>query len=164
MARHVFYSLHYAGDRSRVAGILRSQALDANVEASVEEWAKLQRSGNFAIKHWLEAQLKGRSCTIVLIGANTAMRPWVQYEIKRSRELKLALIGIHVHRLHDANGQESTKGENPFQHPETGLGSSASAVPVYDPPEQDSPLVYRHIVDNMARWADEAVAQRRPWQ
>lgn len=164
MARHVFYSLDYDADRSRAAGILRSHALEANLEASPEEWAQLKRSGNFAIKHRLEAQLKGRSCTVVLIGTNTAMRPWVQYEIKRSRELKVAMIGIHVHRLRDANGKESTKGESPFHHPETGLGSGASAIPVYDPDEKDSQLVYRHIADNMARWADEAVAQRRSWQ
>jgi hypothetical protein len=30
---------------------------------------------------------------------------------------------------------------------------------VYDPPETDSQLVYHYIVDNLADWADEAVAR-----
>ena len=164
MARHVFYALHYEQDRARAAGILASGALSANLEATPNEWAKLQRSGDFAIQRWIETQLKGRSCTIVLIGAHTAGRPWVTYEIKRSRQLKAAMIGVHIHRLADANGNQSTKGENPFEHPEAGLGSGARAVPVYDPPEGDSASVYRYIADNIGRWADEAVAERRHWQ
>jgi hypothetical protein len=164
MARHVFYALHYDADRTRVAGILESRALEGHLEATRVEWAKLQRSGDFAIQRWIENQLKGRSCTIVLIGTQTAMRPWIHYEIKRSRQLKLALFGIHVHHLTDAQGRQSEKGENPFEHPETGLGSGAAAIPVYDPPETESTLVYRHIADNMARWADDAVGQRRHWQ
>jgi hypothetical protein len=164
MARHVFYALHYDEDRTRVEGILASGALSGNTEASRAEWAKLHRAGDFAIQRWIETQLKGRSCTIVLIGAHSAMRPWVQYEIKRSRQLKLAMLGIHVHHLADAQGKQSQKGENPFEHPEADLGSGAAAIPVYDPPGTDSQLVYRYIADNIARWADDAVSERRHWQ
>src|SRR3954471_6078102 len=102
MSRHVFYSLHYDEDRSRVAAILSSKALEGQVEAEPAQWAKLKRSGDFAIKRWLDQHLKGRSCTVVLIGRETANRPWVQYEIKRSWELKLGLIGVYVHHLKDA--------------------------------------------------------------
>jgi len=158
MARHVFYSLHYALDRGRVASILSNTSLVANVEAKPEEWAKLVRSGDFAIKRWLEQQLKGRSCTVVLIGAETATRPLVHYEIQRSRALGLGLFGIHVHNLKDVKGQQSAKGANPFEHPASGLGSFASEVPVFDPPETESTLAYRYIADQLARWADEAVA------
>ena len=164
MARHIFYALDYAADRNRVSPVLRSHAIDANAEATEPEWAKLKRSGDFAIQRWIEQQLKGRSCTIVLIGAHTGERPWVQYEIKRSRQLKLALLGIHVHNLLDAQGQPSSEGENPFEHPECGLGSSGALVPVYDPPEIESQRVFRHITDNLAQWADEAVNARRHWQ
>jgi hypothetical protein len=164
MARHVFYAFDYAADRGRVNAVLQSNALEANAEATDAEWAKLKRSGNFAIQGWIEEQLKGRSCTIVLIGAHTAMRSWVQYEIKRSRQLKLALLGIHVHVLLDEQGKPSLKGENPFEHPECGLGSAGALVPVYDPPETESPRVFRHITENLARWADEAVTARRHWQ
>jgi hypothetical protein len=157
MTRHVFYSLHYDADRSRVAPILNSTVLIANTEAKLAEWDKIKRSGEFAIKRWLEQQLKGRSCTVVLIGAATASRPWVHYEIEHSHALGLGLFGIYVHALKDAKGRQSAKGANPFEAPESGLGSLATRVPVFDPPESDSKLAYRHIADNMARWAEEAV-------
>lgn len=160
MARHAFYALHYAEDRTRAAGILASRALIANTEASQAEWAKLQRSGDFAIQRWVENQLKGRSCLVVLIGTHTSSRPWVQYEIKRAKQLKLALLGVRIHRLHDAHGQASEPGENPFAHPNAGLAEDAQSVPVYDPPDADNATVYRYIVDNIAQWADDAVDQQ----
>lgn len=161
MARHVFYSLHYAADRSRVAPILSNKTLIANPEAKPEDWAKLVRSGDFAVKRWLEQQLKGRSCTVVLIGAETASRPWVQHEIKRSHELGLGLFGVHIHALRDSKGQPGAKGDNPFEHPASGLGSYAAQVAVFDPPETDSKLAYRYIADNLARWAEDAVANAK---
>jgi MTH538 TIR-like domain (DUF1863) len=158
-ARHVFYSLHYDADRSRVAGILGASALQGNLEAKLPEWDKIKRSGDFAIKRWVENALKGRSCCVVLIGAQTASRPWVRYEIRRAHELKLAMFGIHVHHLADAKGLQSAKGDNPFEHPDSGLGGGAASVLVFDPPETESKLAYRHIVDNLADWAELAVAQ-----
>ena len=158
MARHVFYSLHYDGDRSRVANILASKVLVGQVELKLAEWDKLKRSGEFAVKRWLETSLKGRSCTVVLIGANTASRPWIHYEIKRSAELGLGLFGVHVHQLKDGKGNVTSKGDNPFLHPATGLGPAAASVAVYDPPETESQSVYHHITSNLAAWADEAVA------
>lgn len=158
MARHVFYSLHYDSDRSRVGGILASKVLSGNVELKLAEWDKLKRSGEFAVKRWVESSLKGRSCTVVLIGAHTASRPWIHYEIKRSAELGLGLLGVHVHQLKDAQGKLTSKGDNPFLHPATGLGPAGANVAVYDPPETESQRVYHHIVDHLAAWADDAVA------
>jgi len=163
MARHVFYAFHYEADRSRLSDLLQSHALEPNLESSHAEWAKLRRGGEFATRRWIEAQLKGRSCTIVLIGKHTATRPLVHYAVQRSRQLKLGLLGIHIHGLKDDKGQQSERGENVFEHPECGLGSLSSKIPVYDPPETDSQLVYRYIVDHMAEWADEAAALMRTW-
>jgi hypothetical protein len=160
MARHVFYSLHYDADRSRVDGILHSKVLTANVELKLPEWDKVKRSGALAIRRWVENSLKGRSCTIVLIGEQTASRPWVHYEIKRSLELGLGVFGVHVHHLLDKKGQPSKKGANPFEHPDAGLGASAAEIAVYEPPEPDSKLAYHYMVDSLAAWADEAVATR----
>jgi antiphage defense system Thoeris ThsB-like protein len=159
-ARHAFYSLHYDADRSRVAGILGSSVLQGNLEAKLPEWDKIKRSGDFAIKRWVENGLKGRSCCVVLIGAETASRPWVRYEIRRAHELDIALFGVHVHHLNDAKGKQSAKGDNPFEHPDSGLGEAGASVLVFDPPETESKLAYRHIVDNLAQWAEQAVAQK----
>jgi hypothetical protein len=162
MARDVFYALHYALDRGRIAGLLESHALEANLEPSHADWAKIRRGGEFATRRWIEEQLKGRSCTVVLIGTHTASRPLVHYAVQRSRQLKLGLLGIHIHGLHD-NHLPSEKGENVFEHPECDLGSIGGKIPVYDPPGTDSQMIYRYIVDNMAQWADEAAGLTRTW-
>lgn len=153
MSRHVFYSLHYEKDRSRAELVRKLSELVPNLEAKPAEWATLQRTGDFAIKRWVEQQLRGRSCTIVLIGAETASRKWVRYEIERSWQLGLGLVGVHIHNLKDERGQQAAKGEDPF----AALGQTALC---YDPPEQDSKLAYRYIADNLTRWVEQAVAAR----
>ncbi|MDB4972132.1 MAG: hypothetical protein JWN48_473 [Myxococcaceae bacterium] len=158
MARHVFYSLHYQADRSRAELVRNLSALSPNLEAKPAEWATLQRKGEFAIKHWFEQQLRGRSCTIVLIGAETVTRPLVLYEIKRSWELKLGLLGVHIHNLKDAQGAVSRKGASPFEA--AGLGAQASLIQTFDPPESDTKLAYRYIADHLAAWVEHAVAER----
>ena len=40
---------------------------------------------------------------MVLIGAETANRPWVKYEIEQSIARKNGLLGIYIHRLKDLN-------------------------------------------------------------
>ena len=52
--------------------------------------------------------------TAVLIGANTASRRWVKYEIAESIRLGKGLFGVHVYRIKDQNGDESSQGDNPL--------------------------------------------------
>lgn len=160
MSRHVFYSLHYDADRTRAELIRKLAIAQPNLEAKPAEWATIKRGGDFAVKRWLEQQLRGRSCTIVLIGAETASRPWVRYEIKRSWELRLGLLGVHIHALKDAKDQQSRKGDDPFAQPDSGLGAQAGLVRSYDPPEADSKLSYRYIADHLEAWVEQAVATR----
>jgi hypothetical protein len=160
MSRHVFYSLHYDADRSRAELIRNIPGLVPNLEAKPGEWATIKRTGDFAFKLWFEQQVRGRSCTIVLIGAQTATRPGIQHEIKRSWDLRLGLVGVHIHALKDAKAMQTSKGDNPFEQPAAGLGEHASLVRVYESPEADSKLVYRFIADNLARWVEHAVATR----
>lgn len=158
MARHVYYSLHYAADRARAELVRNISLLTPNQEATPAAWATLQRTGEFAIKRWFEQQLRGRSCTVVLIGAETAHRPLVLYELRRSWELKLGVLGIYIHGLKDAQGKVAEKGANPFEQP--GLEALASIAQTYDPPGDDSKLVYRHIADHIVDWVELAVAER----
>jgi hypothetical protein len=158
--RHVFYSLHYEADRGRAELVRSVPGLSPNLEAKAAEWATIKRSGDFAFKRWFEQQMRGRSCTVVLIGAETATRPAIRHEIKRSWELKMGLLGIHIHALRDAKGLQGQKGDNPFVQPESGLDEQASRSQVYDPPETDSKLAYRFIADNLAKWVEKAVAAR----
>jgi MTH538 TIR-like domain (DUF1863) len=158
--RHVFYSLHYEADRGRAELVRNVPGLAPNLEAKAMEWATIKRTGDFAFKRWFEQQVRGRSCTIVLIGAETAGRPAILHEIKRSWELKLGLLGVHIHALRDLKGRQGVKGENPFLQAASGLLEHAHEIQVYDPPESDSKLAYRFIADNLAKWVEQAVAAR----
>ena len=83
MARSVFYSFHYQNDISRVM-IVRNRWVTYGgqiVSGIIDhaEFEKLKRTGERAIKNWINGQLHGTSATIVLIGAETLNRPYVQY-------------------------------------------------------------------------------------
>jgi len=43
--------------------------------------------------------LKDTTVTVVLIGKETASRPWVKYEIEQSIARKNGLLGIYIHHL-----------------------------------------------------------------
>lgn len=159
MTRHVFYSLHYDGDRARAELVRNIPGLVPNLEAQPAAWDVIRRGGDFAVKRWFEQQVKGRSCLIVLIGEKTATRPLVHYEIARWSQLKLGMLGVHIHQLKDAKGKPGVKGTNPFEHEATGLGTVAAEVPTYEAPEADSKLAYRYIADNLTKWVESAVAK-----
>ena len=155
MSRHVFYSLHYEADRSRSELVRKIPGQTPNLEARPSEWDAIKRSGEFAFKRWFEQQVRGRSCTVVLIGSETRHRRGVLYEIERSWALGLGLLGVYVHNFRDGQGRQSVKGESPF------ASQLAPFVQLYDPPESDSKLAYRYIADNLLKWIESAVAARR---
>ena len=74
----------------------------------------------------------------------------------------MALLGVHVHKLLDWQGNQSTKGENPFEYIRFRDGRSlAEVVPIYDPPHWDSKDVYRYISDNLSNWIEIAHGIRK---
>ena len=77
MPRKVFYSFHYQGDSWRASKIRNIGVVEGNQPASANEWEEVKRGGETAIKRWIGDQLQGRTCTIVLVGAETANRPWI---------------------------------------------------------------------------------------
>lgn len=160
MPRHVFYSFHYANDCHRASQVRNIGAVEGNREARPNEWEAIKRAGDTAIIRWIEGQLDGRSCTVVLIGAETASRKWVLYEIERSWELKKGVLGIYIHNLKNLRGEQSAKGANPFLK----VGDLAYVVPVHDPLGCDSKSVYATIANNISRWIDEAIAIRKSYR
>lgn len=117
MARKVFFSFHYSRDAWRV-----SQVRNCNVVASYAknpffdkaQWQTLKNSGPRAIQNWIDNQLKGTSVTVVLIGKETATRPWVKYEIEKSIAEGKGIIGIHISKIKDRNGDTDEPGRNPL--------------------------------------------------
>ena len=111
MARSVFYSFHYQNDISRIM-IVRNRWVTFGTQSASgiidhADFEKIQRQGNRAVEKWIDQQLSGTSATIVLIGAETLKRPYVQYEICQSIERGNAIIGVYIHRIKDLDGLTS---------------------------------------------------------
>jgi hypothetical protein len=162
MTRRVFYSFHYVPDNWRASQVRNIGVVEGNTPASDNDWETVTKSGDKAIQNWIDGQLNGRTCSIILIGQNTAGRKWINYEIKKSWEDGKGLLGIYVHRLKDRNGLQSSQGGNPFD--QFTLNDSekkmSSIVKAYNPPYMDSKDVYGHISDNLEGWIEAAVKSR----
>ena len=74
MKRRVFFSFHYELDSSRAALVRNIGVLDGNRPATDNGWEAVKRGGDEAIRRWISEQMKERSCTIVLVGTETAGR------------------------------------------------------------------------------------------
>ena len=160
MARRAFYSFHYVPDCWRAATVRSIGSVEGNKPASDNDWESVKKGGDKAIQNWIDVQLGGKSCAVVLIGTNTAGRKWIDYEIEKAWNGKKGLLGIHIHNLKDSAGNQSIKGANPFQRFNLNGMPLSSIVKVYNPPYWDSKGVYKYIADNLADWFDEAVAIR----
>src|SRR5208283_1956435 len=108
MARRVFFSFHFENDYSRAVQVRQIGSLEGNLELPADDWEAMKRKG--AVARWIDGQFLGRSCAIVLVGARTAGRKWIDYEIKRAWQLEKGLVGIRIHRLPDSNGRPSAAG------------------------------------------------------
>ncbi|MDR2251725.1 MAG: TIR domain-containing protein, partial [Endomicrobium sp.] len=82
--RRVFYSFHYEKDVMRASQIRNIGVIEGNTPVSDNDWETVKRGGDIAIKRWIDDNMSGCSCLVVLIGENTAERKWVRYEIERA--------------------------------------------------------------------------------
>lgn len=134
--------------------------VEGNEPVSDNDWEQVKKKGDKAIEDWIDNQLKGRSCTIVLIGAETANRKWIKYEIKKSWELGKGVVGIKIHNLKDQKGNQSDEGKNPFEQFTIDGVNMSKIVKTYNPPYKTSTNVYDHIKNNIADWVEEAIKIR----
>ena len=153
MPRRVFFSFHYEADAGR-AGVVRNHGVtkdgfgDAGYIDAVA-WETIRAQGDQAIKNWINQQLQGTTVTVVLIGAETASRPWVQYEIQQSWDRGNRLMGVRIHNIKDfRTGQISYPGPDPFQV------IRFTGVPVYD-------WISGNGYENFARWVEHAANMTR---
>lgn len=163
MKRKAFYSFHYKPDNWRVAKVRNIGVIEGNSTISDNDWETVVKAGNKAIEDWIDGQLKGKSCTIVLIGEKTAGRKWINYEIEKSWNLGKGVLGIHIHNIKDRDDKQSNKGGNPFNNFTINNGKTklSDVVKVYDPPFTTSAYVYSHISKNIESWVDEAIKIRK---
>jgi len=115
MARETFFSFHYVPDCWRASQVRNIGVVEGNQPCSDNDWEEVKKGGDAAIQAWIDGQLSGRSCEPVLIGANTAGRKWIKYEIEKAWNDGKGVVGIYIHNLLDANGNKATKGRKPVR-------------------------------------------------
>ena len=160
MARRAFYSFHYKPDNWRASQVRNMGAVEGNRPVSDNDWESITGGGDAKIQEWIDSQMNGKSVVIILIGAKTAGRKWIKYEIKKGWDDGKGVLGIYVHKLKDKDGDQSSKGRNPFDDFKVDGKKLSSIVKVYDPPYSTSSYVYNHIKDNLTDWVEKAIKIR----
>ena len=162
MARSVFYSFHYKPDVFRVSQVREIGSIEGNKPARDNDWETITRGGDRAIERWITGQMKGRSCTVVLVGRDTADRKWIKREIIKSWDEVMGIVGIHIHGLKNSQGTISAKGKHPFQF--IGSGSTgkklSTIVKCYQPAGSTSRERYAWIAKHLANAVEEAIGIR----
>jgi hypothetical protein len=163
MARKCFFSFHYKPDNARASQVRNIGAIEGNQPASDNDWESVTKGGDDAIKKWIASQMSGRACTVVLVGAETANRKWINHEIVKSWDDGLGVVGIRIHGLKNLQGQTSTAGANPFDF--IGFGSTgkklSSIVKCYDPGGSTSKDRYDWISTHLSNAIEEAIKIRK---
>ena len=134
--------------------------IEGNSPASDNDWESIAAGGDEKIAKWIDDQLYGKSVAIVLIGASTAGRKWINYEITKAWNDTKGVLGVYIHNLKNREGDQSSKGANPFEWISVDSKTMSSVVKAYDPPYLTSTYVYDHIKENLADWIEEAIEIR----
>lgn len=161
MARKTFFSFHYKRDVWRV-----SQVRNSNVVANDDkvgfiddaEWEKIEREGREAIKRWINAQIKGTTVTVVLIGAETAEREWVDYEIRRSWEQGNGILGIYIDKVLDSDRKPDRRGKNPLDQVVLKTGKPLSSIC------KTYCWVDNNGRENLGKWIEQAYSDREEFK
>lgn len=116
MARKVFFGFHYQNDIWRVNQVRNSDVTKDGIEEAgffdYSLWEKSKTVGDEAVKGMIRDALEGTSVTAILLGAETAGRPYVRYELEESCRRGNGILAIYIHQLADRNGYASQKGPN----------------------------------------------------
>jgi hypothetical protein len=148
-------------DAWRAAQVRNSNAIADEDEFGVidsVDWQTIERQGDDAIKRWINDQLKNTSVTIVLVGAETAERDWVDYEIRQSWNRGNALLGVRIHGIKNQDGNTDVPGANPFASVFLADGTPLSNfIKVYDWLEHDGR-------SNLGTWVEAAYQARQKYE
>lgn len=162
MPRRVFFSFHFDNDHWRTQQVRNINALEGQPICNANAWEEVKKKGDAAIKKWIEDNMHGKSCVVVLVGAETASRPWVIHEISKGWNDGKGVLAIRVDKLLDSRGYTSTAGANPLAKVTfTGTQRTlADVAPLKTPAGFDSKSTYSSIVNNIEAWIEEAIQIR----
>lgn len=155
--RKIFYSFHFANDVMRVQQVRNMGVVEGNTPVSPNTWEDVKKKGDAAVKTWIDDNMKGKSCVIVLIGTDTHKRPWVKYEIQKAWKDGKGLLGVHIHNITCPNNGKCTMGPNPFDSIKFTLDGVTVVPKTIDPKASDA---YNDIAANLSSWVETAIKQR----
>lgn len=118
--RNAFFSFHYA-DIMRVNNVRKSwEFIEKDSTASLgfydqSLWESKKRTSEQALKDLIRDGVQNTSAVCVLVGAETAIRPWVRYEIARAVIDGRGLLAVHINGLKHHNDRlPHPNGPNPL--------------------------------------------------
>lgn len=156
MARKVFFSFHYGLDINRANVVRRSwQFLGTQVVGFFDRslWEPGKPQNEEYIKRKIREGLQGTSVTVVLIGAETASRHYVNYEIEQSIKRGNGLLEIRINAISCLNAGSCGRGPNPLKnHVIIHNGKAVLASQVYKTYGWNSDGGVR----NIGAWIEEA--------
>ena len=113
--RRTFFSFHYQRDVWRAANVRNAnvvaQAAAGWSDASI--WEEAKKKGKKAVHKLIDDAIHGTSVTVVLIGAETHTRQYVNYEIERSLDRGNGLVGVFIHNIADQKQKKDKQGQVP---------------------------------------------------
>lgn len=148
MARRVFFSFHYQRDLWRVNVVRNSSVVEGSAAAGFHDaslWEEAKRKGDSAIKALIDNGMKGSSVTVVLVGAETANRKYVNYEIEKSIASGNALLGVRIHNIKDRAGNTDLAGTVPVALAKVGAP------------------IYTYEYGKLGGWVEEAYKKAHPF-
>ncbi len=104
MARRTFFSFHYQRDIFRVNQVRNSNVFSGVAAAGWADaslWEEAKKKGDAAIKKLIDQALLNTSVTVVCIGAQTAGRKYINYEIEQSISRGNGIVGLRINHLKD---------------------------------------------------------------
>jgi hypothetical protein len=116
VARKVFFSFHYERDIWRTNVVRNSGIVEGTAAAGFHDaslWEEAKKKGDADVKKLIDKGLLGTSVTVVLIGAQTSSRKFVDYEIEQSIARGNGLLGIYISGIKDKDGKTDIQGGVP---------------------------------------------------
>ncbi|HBT86110.1 MAG TPA: hypothetical protein DEB12_09440 [Porphyromonadaceae bacterium] len=157
--RQVFFSFEYNKDAWRASQVRNMGKVDDSSTFSDNDWEEVKEKSDANIREWIDSQMAKRSCLVVLVGSTTSGRKWINYEIEKAYELGKGIVGIYIHGLEDSDGNQTTKGNNPFYNILIGTNKErlSKYVTCYDTPYSSSSYVYNDIKENIEDLIENAI-------
>ena len=153
MARRVFFSFHYENDINRAMVVRNSWVTQGKEVAGFIDKAAFE-----AIKRKGESAVH-TSVTVVLVGAETLQRPFVQYEICESLNKGNAIIGVLIHNIKDMKTKMCSRCGNTH----TVIGCRNDGSPVYF--DKICHDIYDYHLnngyDNLGKWIEKAYSSKK---